>query len=413
MAELNLEDNVLKLTLNDIYQYFTEEQLQQELPIVMQDIDSGTKELIDTYQSHIAAGNFADAENYRAEHPELETRIWDAYKANSMMAYAAYTYLYAKNQHQQCYFSDVKPALFSEETNIGAVDGDIWFKYTTTATTNEEGVINIVIDYAIPFDTYVLKDGVWCEFTVTPELDIATENDIDEVYNSDVAELTNPESLINVSTLNLLTNKINETFEDLNANNLEYDNTTSELNAVNTQSAIDELKILIDEIKIKYVPLIDKYFSNELFTLNFTGQKGDTYNSNVDDIRTENGTTAMVPVRRILNQTADFFSVTGQTITSLVSIPECNLSLNVHCAHTDTGMGGSTTIKFKTLVNGAVISTTSLSTRHYGAGSDKTVIANIINGLSAGDVLSFAITPYSRGGTATIKSGTLSFVIEQ
>ena len=196
MAELNLEDNILKLTLGDIVQSFSEEQLQTQMPIFMQDIDAETKDLIDTYQGYLVSGNFSEAETYRSNNPALETRIWDAFKANSMMAYASYTYMYAKDQNQQCIFSSTEPVIRTMENDLGAVDGDIWFQYSSTIVDEEE-----VIDYAIPFNTYVLKDGVWCKFTVTPELDIATESDIEEIYNPEVVELTNPEALIDETGL--------------------------------------------------------------------------------------------------------------------------------------------------------------------------------------------------------------------
>lgn len=122
MSEINLENSVLKLTLGDLVQQFTEEDLQQKMPVFLQDVDADTRPLLDTYQGLLADGSFAEAETFRTAHPELETRIWDAYKANSMMAYAAFTYLYAKDQKQQCAVGKNEPE--------GQIEGDIWFKET-------------------------------------------------------------------------------------------------------------------------------------------------------------------------------------------------------------------------------------------------------------------------------------------
>ena len=168
---MKLDCNVLKLTLGSLVQQFTEEDLQKEMPVFMQDIDAETKELVDTYQSYLSSGSFAEAESYRASHPALETRIWDAFKANSLLAYASYNYLYAKNQAQQCVISETEPPSSNGNDIIGQMEGDIWFRIDET----KDGVLNTT-----PFQKQA--DGSYLEFAVAPKLAFAAEEDIDALF---------------------------------------------------------------------------------------------------------------------------------------------------------------------------------------------------------------------------------------
>ncbi len=212
MSEQNLTDNVLKLTLGNIVQQFTEEDLQKQMPIFMQDIDADTKDLIDTYQSYLNAGNFKEAELYRASHTELETRIWDAFKANSLLAYASYIYMYAKNKTQQCIISETEPPSGNGEDIIGQVEGDIWFRIDEI----KDGIVNTT-----PFQKQA--DGTYMEFAVAPKLEFASNEDIDEICNEEIVELTNPESLVNNSSLKyyngIIVNDLNGMNENLKALN--------------------------------------------------------------------------------------------------------------------------------------------------------------------------------------------------
>ena len=178
---MNLDDNVLKLTLGSLVQQFTEEDLQKEMPVFMQDIDAETKELVDTYQSYLSSGSFAEAESYRASHPALETRIWDAFKANSLLAYASYIYLYAKNQAQQCVISETEPPSGNGNDIIGQMEGDIWFRIDEI----KNGIVNTT-----PFQKQT--DGTYLEFAVAPRLEFATNDEIDELFADDFAETENP-----------------------------------------------------------------------------------------------------------------------------------------------------------------------------------------------------------------------------
>ncbi len=127
---------------------------------------------METYQSLLSAGNFTEAENFRAEHLELETRIWDACKANAMLAYSAYTYLYAKGQRQQCIISALQPPEGSGDGSIlGQTEGDIWFRIDET----KDGVLNTT-----PFQKQA--DGSYLEFAVAPKLVFASEEDIDALF---------------------------------------------------------------------------------------------------------------------------------------------------------------------------------------------------------------------------------------
>lgn len=172
MSELNFEDQILKITLGDLVRQFTEEDLQRQMPVFMQDVDADTRALVETYQSLLSAGSFPEAELYRAEHPELETRIWDACKANSMLAYSAYTYLYAKGQRQQCVISAVQPPEGSEDGSVlGQKEGDIWFRIDET----RDGVLSTT-----PFQKQ--EDGSYLEFAVAPKLVFAAEEDIDALF---------------------------------------------------------------------------------------------------------------------------------------------------------------------------------------------------------------------------------------
>lgn len=179
---MNLEENVLKLTLGSIVQQFTEEDLQKEMPVFMQDMDAETKELVDTYQSYLSSGSFAEAESYRAAHPALETRIWDAFKANSLLAYASFIYLYARNQAQQCVLSETQPPAGNGNDIIGQVEGDIWFRIDEV----KNGIV-----HTTPFQKQT--DGSYLEFAVAPKLEFASENEIDELFAGDFEETENPD----------------------------------------------------------------------------------------------------------------------------------------------------------------------------------------------------------------------------
>lgn len=204
MSEINFEDTIINITLGDIIQQFTEEDLQRQMPVLMQDIDAETKELVDTYQAYISAGNFAEAATYRANNPALETRIWDAFKANSMAVFCLYTYLYARSKGQQCVISSTEPPAASEDGSvIGQVEGDIWFRIDE----EKDGVINTT-----PFQKQA--DGTYKEFAVAPKLSFATNDDINEVLNDSIEELGFPESLINNQLLKYYTKQIKTDYND-------------------------------------------------------------------------------------------------------------------------------------------------------------------------------------------------------
>ena len=203
MSDIDLETATLKITLGDIIQQFTEEDLQKEMPVFMQDIDADTKEFIDTYQLYLSEGNFLEAESYRNSHPELETRIWDSFKANAFMAYAAFVYLYAKDKKQQCILSEIIPPSGNGEDIIGQVEGDIWFRIDGI----KDGVINTT-----PFRK--LENGTYQEFAVAPKLEFSTEDDIIEICDSNIKELSRPEALINNENLKIYNQKIYNIFFD-------------------------------------------------------------------------------------------------------------------------------------------------------------------------------------------------------
>lgn len=220
MSDIDLETATLKITLGDIIQQFTEEDLQKEMPVFMQDIDADTKEFIDTYQLYLSEGNFLEAESYRNSHPELETRIWDSFKANAFMAYAAFVYLYAKDKKQQCILSEIVPPSGNGEDIIGQVEGDIWFRIDGI----KDGVINTT-----PFRK--LEDGTYQEFAVAPKLEFAIKDDIEEIYNDEITDLTNPEALINVENLKLYTLKVKNELKETSTKLEDLDKKIEDVNS--------------------------------------------------------------------------------------------------------------------------------------------------------------------------------------
>lgn len=221
MSDIDLETATLKITLGDIIQQFTEEDLQKEMPVFMQDINADTKEFIDIYQLYLSEGNFLEAESYRNSHPELETRIWDSFKANAFMAYAAFVYLYAKDKKQQCILSEIVPPSGNGEDIIGQVEGDIWFRIDGI----KDGVINTT-----PFRK--LEDGTYQEFAVAPKLEFSTESDIEEICNDSIEELLHPEALINNENLKIYNQKIQNKF--LNITNEKIEEVTNKLQDVSS-----------------------------------------------------------------------------------------------------------------------------------------------------------------------------------
>lgn len=219
MSDINLKDAILKVTLGNIVQQFTEKDLQKEMPIFMQDIDADTKELIDTYQLYLSDGNFSEAENYRNAHPELETRIWDSFKANSFMAYASYIYLYAKGKNQQCILSETIPPEGNGDDVLGQVEGDIWFRI--------DGIKDDIIN-TTPFQKQA--DGTYKEFAVAPKLEFANTDDIEEAC--DASDLTHPKSLINVENLKCFKEKIDSKIDNtVNETNEKFDKLIEESNS--------------------------------------------------------------------------------------------------------------------------------------------------------------------------------------
>lgn len=357
MAEINLEENILKLTLGDIVQSFTEEDLQKQMPIFMQDIDASTKGLIDTYQAYLSAGNFGDAESFRANNPALETRIWDAFKANSMLAYASYTYMYAKNQNQQCVFSDTAPNIRTNDDDLGCVDGDIWFKYSLNDSSE--------VDYTTPFDTYVLTNGAWQKFIITPKLDEVNSR-IDELsekvqqcfqYASD-----GKKSVTDAITGLGISVSADSTFDSI-ASTIESMNKGNFVKTINTLNGS--------------VILPAGYYTGGTITLDLSKQ---TYKATLGSGATttceENGSIT-VPFGSVTNQTAQLLSVSGGLITALQNIPASSLTFTIREKRENGGNGNGASGTIKVYKNSTQISSNVIELHVYGQGSSNTITCNI------------------------------------
>ena len=194
MAEYNLKENILNTTIADMVTSFSTDDLQREVPYLMEDLNVDVKKTIDEYQSLLASGKFDEASTYRSSHPELETRIFDAYKANSLMEKIAHLYLYSKAQVPQIVVGNDKPGPLSlndeEDVFIGQELNDVWLR--TNAETEYE-----------PFDLTVRNaDGNYSQFFFSPVL--ASNSDIDETVNNFIEgknEVPNPNYSLTVDNL--------------------------------------------------------------------------------------------------------------------------------------------------------------------------------------------------------------------
>ena len=101
MAEFNLKENILTTTIGDMISAFSAADLEEKIPFMMEDLNADVKRSVDEYQKLLSDGKYNEAVDYRNVHEELETLIFDAYKANKLMEKVAYLYLYAKAQIQQ------------------------------------------------------------------------------------------------------------------------------------------------------------------------------------------------------------------------------------------------------------------------------------------------------------------------
>ena len=132
MAEYNLKENILNTTIADMVASFSTDDLQREVPYLMEDLNEDIKRIVSEYQTFLADGKFKEAAAYRTSHSELETRIFDAYKANILMEKITYLYLYAKAQIPQIVMEEIQPGKLSinneEDLFTGQEKDDLWIQ---------------------------------------------------------------------------------------------------------------------------------------------------------------------------------------------------------------------------------------------------------------------------------------------
>lgn len=192
MSFLNYEDTELKLTLGDLVQTFTEEDLQDVLPVYLEDVSSSTKDKVAEYQKLLAAGDYEAAIQYKKDNKELDTLILDSKKINSLWAYLAFAYMYAKNKRQQISISKDKPT--DQEV------GDFWMPYDENST-NEN----------LPL--YVkTSDGEYKQIWIQPNIDYVSETDINNLVSG--KSMANPDKIVNLKSLDLYAKSVDQKLQD-------------------------------------------------------------------------------------------------------------------------------------------------------------------------------------------------------
>ena len=153
--------------LSDIISTFTETDLDLTIPLELQDVSEEDMPVVNAYNAYLADNAFATANTYRNEHPELEKYILDVKKYNILQALVINSYLYAKDQKQQCQISSGTPD--------GQIEGDIWFKI------NEESSEN---NYSYCTAYYKDSDGTYKEFSLLSSamFEEVTDEEIENIF---------------------------------------------------------------------------------------------------------------------------------------------------------------------------------------------------------------------------------------
>lgn len=87
------------VTLRDIVNTFTEQELDLTIPLEYKDVDANSYPYVNQYNSYLSVGDYESAYNYRVENSAiLEPLIHDAKKANTLLALAINSYLFAKGE---------------------------------------------------------------------------------------------------------------------------------------------------------------------------------------------------------------------------------------------------------------------------------------------------------------------------
>ena len=209
MAEYNLKENILNTTIADMVASFSTDDLQREVPYLMEDLNEDIKRIVSEYQTFLADGKFKEAAAYRTSHSELETRIFDAYKANILMEKITYLYLYAKAQIPQIVMEEIQPGKLSinneDDLFTGQEKDDLW----------------IQPDSESPYDPCTLKicngNGDYSSVALAPVS--ASDGDVSEIANrisGTFDDLSNPNYAITLQNLKKLNDEsLQTTFSDL------------------------------------------------------------------------------------------------------------------------------------------------------------------------------------------------------
>ena len=87
------------ITLRDLVNTFTEQELDMTVPFDFKNPTSETIEYVNTYNTYIANGDYQAAKEYRTAHADiLEPMIHDATALNRQQAMMINTYLFAKGE---------------------------------------------------------------------------------------------------------------------------------------------------------------------------------------------------------------------------------------------------------------------------------------------------------------------------
>lgn len=174
------------VTLRDIVNTFTEQELDLTIPLEYKDVDANSYPYVNQYNSYLSVGDYESAYNYRVENSAiLEPLIHDAKKANTLLAIAINSYLFAKG-----------------EKTAANISFDNSFNSDVTATNVQDAIEGI----AVAADTYIteLYNKIYSLETENANLKKQINN-LETEFNDKVKEAITFEWDSKTATLNIVT----------------------------------------------------------------------------------------------------------------------------------------------------------------------------------------------------------------
>ena len=128
-------------TLRQLISTFTEQELDLNLPLNLQDVSAEDLELVDQYNAYIANKDYQTAYDFRLANPQLEKYIIDAKKLNTLIMMWINAYLFAQEEKTA--------ANISYDNNSGIVNAATVQTALDTLGNRIDVLVNQLNDYTI------------------------------------------------------------------------------------------------------------------------------------------------------------------------------------------------------------------------------------------------------------------------